>query len=68
MQREDYNLAFLLRYENVAWYENGKVRILDRRVYPYKIEFVECTNYMQVSEAIRDMVTQSAGPYTAVGM
>ena len=49
MQREDYNLAFLLRYENVAWYENGKVRILDRRVYPYKIEFVEFTNYMKVS-------------------
>ena len=60
-------MPFLLRYENVAWYENGKVRILDRRVFPEK-KFVECTDYKEVAQAIADMVTQSAGPYTAVGM
>lgn len=68
MDRMDYNLPFLLTYENVAWYENGKVRILDRRIYPTEIKFVECTNYKEVAKAIKDMVTQSAGPYTAVGM
>lgn len=68
MRREDYDLAFLLRYENVAWYEEGKVRILDRRVYPTKIEFVTCYNHQEVAQAIADMVTQSAGPYTAAGM
>ena len=68
MQRCDFDLPFLLRYENVAWYENGKVRILDRRVYPAEIRFVECTSYRQVAQAIADMVTQSAGPYTAAGM
>ena len=67
MERMDYNMPFLLRYENVAWYENGKVRILDRRVFP-QISFVECESYQQVVQAIADMVTQSAGPYTAVGM
>lgn len=34
MERVDEGLAFMLKYENVAWYENGKVRILDRRIYP----------------------------------
>ena len=67
-QRADHDLAFMLRYENVAWYENGAVRILDRRVYPAKTEFVVCTDHTQVAKAIKDMVTQSAGPYTAVPM
>ena len=68
MERLDQNMPFLLQYENVAWYENGKVRILDRRVYPTEIRFVECFHYQEVARAIADMVTQSAGPYTAVGM
>lgn len=61
-------MPFLLQYENVAWYEDGKVRILDRRIYPTQVEFVECTTYKEVVQAVADMVTQSAGPYTAVGM
>ncbi len=64
----DDNMPFLLQYENVAWYENGKVRILDRRVFPTEIRFEICETYQQVVKAIADMVTQSAGPYTAVGM
>ena len=27
MERQDKGLAFMLQYENVAWYENGVVRI-----------------------------------------
>ncbi|MCI6275255.1 MAG: S-methyl-5-thioribose-1-phosphate isomerase [Clostridium sp.] len=68
MKRMDEGLAFLLKYENVAWYEDGKVRILDRRIYPREVKFVTCNTYMEVAYAIRDMVTQSAGPYTAAGM
>ena len=68
MERADEGLAFLLRYENVAWYENGAVRILDRRVYPGTVKFVTCRDYREVAEAIRDMVTQSAGPYMAAAM
>ena len=68
MVRMDENMPFLLQYENVAWYDNGKVRILDRRIYPTEVRFVECTTYQEVVKAIADMVTQSAGPYTAVGM
>lgn len=68
MTRMDDNMPFLLKYENVAWYDEGKVRILDRRIYPTRLEYVECSTYKEVATAIRDMVTQSAGPYTAVGM
>ena len=68
MIRMDNDMPFLLQYENVAWYDNGKVRILDRRVYPTEVRFVDCFTYQEVVKAIADMVTQSAGPYTAVGM
>ena len=33
MDRQDRGLAFMLQYENVAWFDGGQVRILDRRVY-----------------------------------
>ena len=68
MERADRGLAFMLQYENIAWYENGTVRILDRRVYPTKVEFVECKTVQEVAKAITDMVTQSADPYTAAQM
>lgn len=68
MERADEGLAFLLKYENVAWYENGTVKILDRRCYPNPICYVTCKSTEEVAKAIKDMVTQSAGPYLAAGM
>ena len=68
MLRADKDLAFMLRYENIAWYEDGEVRILDRRIYPAQVEFVSCKTHKEVAKAIKDMVTQSGGPYTAAGM
>ena len=68
MERMARDMPFMLQYEHVAWFEKGKVRILDRRVYPTEVRFVVCTDYHEVVQAIADMVTQSAGPYTAVGM
>lgn len=58
----------MLQYENVAWYENGKVKILDRRIYPAKVQYVICNHHSEVAKAIADMVTQSGGPYVAAGM
>lgn len=68
MNRIDSDLAFMLKFENVAWYNNGEVKILDRRVYPREIKYVYCNKYEDVASAITNMVTQSAGPYTAAGM
>lgn len=65
VQRPDHDLAFLLKFENVAWFEDGQVRILDRRVYPLETRFVTCKTHYEVAQAIADMVTQSAGPYYA---
>lgn len=67
-QRQDHDLAFLLRYENVAWYDGQTVRILDRRIYPARVEYVTCGTWREVVAAIRDMVTQSGGPSMAAGM
>jgi methylthioribose-1-phosphate isomerase len=58
-------LGFLIHPQNVARYEDGKVIILDRRIYPMKVEFVTCHHYTEVIQAIRDMVTQSMGPWLA---
>lgn len=68
MNRLDQYMGFLLKYENVAWFENGQVRILDRRVYPMKTEFVYCNHYSEVCWCIKNMVTQSIGPYIAAAM
>ena len=68
MERPDHDLAFMLQYENIAWYEDGAVRILDRRCYPRTVSFVTCKTYGEVAQAITDMVTQSAGPYPAAAM
>ena len=42
MIRQDYD--HYARYENIAWYEDGKVRIWIE-VYPTSIEFVTCTRH-----------------------
>ena len=57
MDRQDKGLAFMLQYENVAWFDGKVVRILDRRVYPTKVEFVTCETHQAVTRAIADMVT-----------
>ena len=66
--RIDHDLAFMLQFQNVAWFEDGKVRILDRRIYPMETKFVECSTHTEVVQAIKDMVTQSGGPYLAATM
>lgn len=68
MNRADKDLAYMLQYEHVAWYEDREVRILDRRVYPREVSYVRCRHHSEVAQAIADMVTQSAGPYTAASM
>ena len=65
MPRPDDGLAFMLKYENVACYQDDVVRILDRRIYPRKVEFVICKNYKEVAQDIAEMVTQSGGPWMA---
>ena len=69
-KREDEGMGYLLQYENVAWFDEEKkeVRILDRRIFPQKKEFVLCSSYQEVAKAIKDMVTQSGGQFAAGAM
>lgn len=43
----------------------GVVRILDRRVFPARVEWVTAATADDVAAAVRDMVTQSSGPLYA---
>lgn len=43
----------------------GAVHILDRRVFPDRVEWVRADSAAEVADAIRDMVTQSSGPLFA---
>lgn len=43
----------------------GIVRILDRRIFPARTEWVAAHTPQDVADAIRDMVTQSSGPLFA---
>ena len=47
MLRQDLDLAWMLQYENIAWYEDGKVYILDRRIYPIDVKKVEVIGWRQ---------------------
>ena len=59
----DKGLPYLQKIDNIARYENGKIIIHDRRSYPAKIEHITCEDYHEVAQAIKDMVTQSYGPW-----
>lgn len=57
MERNVKDLAFLLQYENIAWYDQDTktVRILDKRIYPAKVEFVQSLDYHEVIKASWDL-------------
>lgn len=58
-------LPFVLRRENVARVEDGRVLIGDRRAYPFEKTFVTCDTVEQVADAIKGMVTQGGGAWQA---
>lgn len=55
-------LALLSDRFNTLWYENGIVKILDRRVYPHKQEYVTCESLEDIAVAIEEMIIQGAPP------
>lgn len=51
---------------NSVWLGEDGVHILDRRGFPLQHEWLRCRTVDEVARAIKDMVTQSSGPYFAV--
>lgn len=43
-----------------VWFENGKVKMIDQRELPHEVKIVEFTDYLDVTEAIRNMTTRGA--------
>lgn len=62
-QEVNDRLPFLLKRENIARYEDGKVIIGDRRQYPFEKKFVTCNSLEEAAQAVKDMVTQGGGPW-----
>jgi methylthioribose-1-phosphate isomerase len=58
-------LPYLLKRENVARYEDGRVLITDRRKFPFEKTLVVCASVEEVARAIEEMVTQGGGPSIA---
>lgn len=58
-------LPFVVNPANIARFESGKVLIGNRSKYPFEQSFVTCKNVADVAQAIKDMVTQGAGPWMA---
>ncbi len=56
-------LPFILKPQNIARFEAGRVLIGDRRQYPFKKSFVACDCVDEVAKAIKGMVTQGSGPW-----
>jgi translation initiation factor eIF-2B subunit alpha/methylthioribose-1-phosphate isomerase len=53
------------------WYEDGKVRFIEQRVLPHKLEFFDAKDFNDVAYAIKDMVVRGApaiGAAAAYGM
>lgn len=58
-------LPFILKRENVARFEQDKVLIGDRRLYPFEKKFLSCKTVEEVASAIKGMVTQGGGAWQA---
>jgi methylthioribose-1-phosphate isomerase len=60
-----------LRDMRAVWYEDGKVRMLDQKVLPHRVEVVDLKDHHQVAGSIRDMTVRGApaiGVAAAYGM
>ncbi len=55
-------LALLADRFQTLRYEEGRVILLDRRVYPFRREYVACRTVEEVARAIEDMVVQGGPP------
>ena len=58
-------LPHILKRQNIARYEGGKVLIGNRAAYPFEKNFVACESVEDVAVAIETMITQGVGPWVA---
>lgn len=58
-------LPFVVNPHNISRFEDGRVLIGNRSKYPFEQSFVTCDSVEDVAQAIKDMVTQGAGPWMA---
>ncbi|MCD6514269.1 MAG: s-methyl-5-thioribose-1-phosphate isomerase [Candidatus Odinarchaeota archaeon] len=57
---ERYGIQMPTLLKRTVWYEDGIVKMLDRRQLPDKIIYLELSTYEEVAKAIEDMAIQGA--------
>jgi methylthioribose-1-phosphate isomerase len=60
-----------MSFRSIEWLDHGALRLLDQRVIPAQKAYLEYTDYVEVANAIRDMVVRGApaiGDAAAYGM
>lgn len=55
-------MALLANRFNTLWFENSCVHILNRRKYPFTVEYVTCSDLESIAVAIENMTIQGAPP------
>ena len=55
-------MALLADRFNTLWFENDCVHMLNRRKYPFSVEYVTCRDLESVAVAIENMTIQGAPP------
>ncbi len=48
------------KHIKAVWFEEGRVKMIDQRFIPEKVEFFEAKNYKDVAVAIKDMIVRGA--------
>lgn len=58
----ELKLPYLLKNSNICYYDEQKIYIGNRKVFPFERSFVACNNSEEIAKAIKNMITQGGGP------
>ncbi|MBK5201348.1 MAG: translation initiation factor 2 [Spirochaetaceae bacterium] len=58
----ELKLPYLLKNSNICYYDEQKLYIGNRKIFPFEKSFVICSNSEEISTAIKNMITQGGGP------
>ena len=50
----------MLAYRSLEWLPNRTLRVLDQRMIPHALEYLDTQDYRQVAEMVRQMVVRGA--------
>ena len=55
-----FNYGRIISMERTLYWQDNKLYLIDQRLLPHKIEYVECKTYQDAIDAIKTMVVRGA--------